>query len=69
MCVLDHTSPIDLLSHFTSASREEKGGGGVNDESECGVRPKCETELEGETKEERRITRGRGSGLKNTERE
>lgn len=30
-------------------------------------RPKCETVLEGETKGKRRITRGRGSGLKKTE--
>lgn len=31
------------------------------------MRAKCEMELEGETKEERGIMRGRGSGLKKTE--
>lgn len=33
------------------------------------MRPKCEMELEVETKEERRIMRKRGSGLKETGRE
>lgn len=70
MCVLNHTSPIHLLPHFTSVNRVKlKERGRVNSERERDERPKCETELEGETKEERRITRGRGSGLKKAERE
>lgn len=56
----------DLLSQvYMSVNREEgQGRGRVNSESDRDVRIKCGTELEGETKEERRITSKRGSGLK-----
>lgn len=63
MCVLDHTSSIDLLSHFTSANRgEEDGRRRVNEREDQSVRRSLK-----KRREEWRIMKGKRSGLKKTE--
>lgn len=65
VCVLDDTSSIDLLSHFTSVYREEEDGRRrVNEREDQSVRQSLK-----KRREEWRIMKGKRSGLKKTGRE
>lgn len=65
VCVLDHTSSIALLSHFTSVNwEEEEGRRRVNEREDQSVRQSLK-----KRREEWRIIKGKRSGLKKTGRE